>query len=132
MYEMKKVTSVKQEILPYNDKMKEKFLMINKDLFYTGLSVEEIIVYAYLKDKRALSQLKANQGDFTYCDYIENDVFCVVSNQELMDFMKIKGKPKIINIKKNLENMGLIKQVRQFDNSNKIFVYDYDYEHIEK
>ena len=67
-----------------------------------------------------------------YLDFDEQDIFCVVSNQELMNFMKIKGKQKIVGIKKRLEELGLIKQVRQFDNSNKIYVYDYQIENIEK
>ena len=46
--------------------------------------------------------------------------------------MKIKGKQKIVGIKKRLEELGLIKQERQFDNSNKIYVYDYQIENIEK
>lgn len=128
MLEMTKTTTLKKETEPYHESMMEKFLIINKDLFYTGLSVEEILVYAYLKDKRELSVSKVKQGSVKYYDDKEEDVYCVVSNQELMSFMKIKGKPKIIGIKKKLEDLGLIKQVRQFDNSNKIFIYDYKVE----
>lgn len=125
---MTKTATLKKEIEPYHESMMEKFLIINKDLFYTGLSVEEILVYAYLKDKRELSVSKVREGSIKYYDDKEEDVYCVVSNQELMNFMKIKGKPKIIGIKKKLEDLGLIKQVRQFDNSNKIFIYDYKVE----
>lgn len=128
MLEMTKTATLKKEIEPYHESMMEKFLIINKDLFYTGLSVEEILVYAYLKDKRELSASKVREGSIKYYDDKEEDVYCVVSNQELMNFMKIKGKPKIIGIKKKLEDLGLIKQVRQFDNSNKIFIYDYKVE----
>lgn len=128
MLEMTKTATLKKEIEPYHESMMEKFLIINKDLFYTGLSVEEILVYAYLKDKRELSVSKVREGSIKYYDDKEEDVYCVVSNQELMNFMKIKGKPKIIGIKKKLEDLGLIKQVRQFDNSNKIFIYDYKVE----
>ena len=106
--------------------------MINKELFYTGLSVDEILVYAYLRDKRDLSLNTWEKGDLRYLDFDEQDIFCVVSNQELMNFMKIKGKQKIVGIKKKLEDLGLIKQERQFDNSNKIYVYDYEIENIEK
>ena len=128
MLEMTKTATLKKEIEPYHESMMEKFLIINKDLFYTGLSVEEILVYAYLKDKRELSVSKVREGSIKYYDDKEEDVYCVVSNQELMNFMKIKGKPKIIGIKKKLEDLGLIKQVKQFDNSNKIFIYDYKVE----
>ncbi|HSQ90165.1 hypothetical protein [Romboutsia sp.] len=132
MYEIRKNTTLKQTILPYHESMKKKYFMLHKELFYTDMSVDEILVYAYLVDKRNLSQFKADNDDLTYVCFEENDVYIVVSNQELMDFMKIKGKPKIIAIKKMLEDRGLIKQVRQFDNSNKIYVYDYEFESIEK
>lgn len=132
MYTIKKSAILKQTTIPHHDSMKEKFLMINKELFYTGLSVDEILVYAYLRDKRDLSLSTWEKGDLRYLDFDEQDIFCVVSNQELMNFMKIKGKQKIVGIKKRLEELGLIKQERQFDNSNKIYVYDYQIENIEK
>ena len=132
MYTIKKSATLKQVSIPHHDSMKEKFLMINKELFYTGLSVDEILVYAYLRDKRDLSLNTWEKGDLRYLDFDEQDIFCVVSNQELMNFMKIKGKQKIVGIKKKLEDLGLIKQERQFDNSNKIYVYDYEIENIKK
>lgn len=125
-------TTLKQTIIPQNDKMLEKFLKIHKNLFYTDLTTDEILVYAYLRDKRELSVYKKNNGDTRYFDTISCDFFCLASNQELMNFMKIKGTQKILRIKKNLEINGLIKQERQFDNTNKIFVYDYNFESVEK
>ena len=80
---------------------------------------QEILVYSYLKDKIELSKSNSDFYDLNELKY-----YCVVSNQELMDFIQC-GKTKIIQIKNNLEKIGLIKQVRQMDKSNKIFVNDY-------
>lgn len=103
----------------HHESMEKGFLIIPKDLLYTELTLLEVLVYSYLKDKIELSKKNSNFFDIERMEY-----YCVVSNQELMDFIEC-GKTKTIQIKNNLEKKGLIKQVRQMDKSNKIFVYDY-------
>ena len=103
----------------HHESMEKGFLIVQKDLLYSELQILEILVYSYLKDKTELSK-----GNSNFYDLEELKHYCVVSNQELMDFIGC-GKTKIIQIKNKLEELGLIKQVRQLDKSNKIFVNDY-------
>lgn len=103
----------------HHESMEKGFLIIQKELLFTDLTILEILVYSYLKDKIELSKSNSDFYDLNELKY-----YCVVSNQELMDFIQC-GKTKIIQIKNNLEKIGLIKQVRQMDKSNKIFVNDY-------
>ena len=103
----------------HHESMEKGFLIIQKELLFTDLTILEILVYSYLKDKIELSKSNSDFYDLNELKY-----YCVVSNQELMDFIQY-NKTKIIQIKNNLEKIGLIKQVRQMDKSNKIFVNDY-------
>ena len=103
----------------HHESMEKGFLIIQKELLFTDLTILEILVYSYLKDKIELSKSNSDFYDLNELKY-----YWVDSNQELMDFIQC-GKTKIIQIKNNLEKIGLIKQVRQMDKSNKIFVNDY-------
>lgn len=110
---------IKQEKKPYHENMAKGFLIIQKDLLYSELSILETITYSYIKDKIELSK-----GNSDFFDFDENKYFCIIPNIELMQILGC-GKTKLIEIKNKLENKGLIKQVRQLDKSNKIFANDY-------
>lgn len=113
------VVDIKKTKNAHHESMEKGFLKVQKDLLYSELSLLEVLVYSYLVDKVELSKTNSNFFDLEIGKY-----YCVASNQELMDFTGC-GKTKIIQIKNTLESKGLIKQVRQLDKSNKIFVNDY-------
>ena len=103
----------------------KKIYLSKKLMEEEDLSIREKCIYIYKKNvcaKKNKKKLSKSNSDFY--DLNELKYYCVVSNQELMDFIQC-GKTKIIQIKNNLEKIGLIKQIRQMDKSNKIFVNDY-------
>lgn len=100
------------------------FLKIPKQLLYCKeLTMEECVLYAYLLDKRMLSEL-TNHTEGTYGKFSdERGVFCTVSVDELSKILRC-GKDKVNKMKKKLRKIGLIEERRQLAGSNKIYVYD--------
>lgn len=100
------------------------FLKIPKQmLFCKDLTIEECVLYAYLLDKRALSEL-TNQTEGTIGKFKdERGVFCNASIDELSKVLRC-GKDKINKMKKKLKKYNLIEEKRQIVGSNKIYVYD--------
>ena len=109
------------------DKMKQTtqlFLKIPKRLlFCKELTIEECVLYAYLLDKRALSE-QTNHTEGTIGKFMdEKGIFCNASVNELSKVLRC-GKDKINKMKKKLKQLGLIEEKRQIAGSNKIYVYD--------
>ncbi len=100
------------------------FLKIPKKLLFSNeLTAEECILYAYLLDKRKLSEHTMLTSPGKFKD--QYGIFCNASVEELCVAMKCK-KDKIIKMKKKLKDVGLIKERRQLVGSNKIYVSDVD------
>lgn len=100
------------------------FLKVPKKLLFSNeLTAEECVLYAYLLDKRKLSEhtIMTSKGDFVD----QYGIFCKASVEELCAVMKC-SKDKIIKMKKKLKDVGLIKERRQIVGSNKIYVSDVD------
>ena len=100
------------------------FLQVPKALLYShDLSIDECILYAYLLDKRKLSEF-TNQTEGTRGKFLDDKgVFCNASVDELTKILRC-GKDKIVKIKKKLKDLKLIEERRQLAGSNKIYVYD--------
>ena len=100
------------------------FLKVPKALLYCSqISIEECILYAYLLDKRALSEM-TNQTEGTRGKFLDSKgVFCNASVDELSKVLRC-GKDKINKMKKTLKSLGLVDEKRQLAGSNKIYVYD--------
>lgn len=100
------------------------FLKIPKKLLYSNeLTMEECVLYAYLLDKRMLSEHTMLTSPGKFKD--QYGIFCNASIEELCTIMKC-GKDKINKMKKKLKDVGLIKERRQLVGSNKIYVGDVD------
>ena len=100
------------------------FLKVPKKLLFSNeLTAEECILYAYLLDKRKLSEhtMLTDPGKFRD----QYGIFCNASVEELCALMKC-SKDKIIKMKKKLKDIGLIKERRQIVGSNRIYVSDVD------
>lgn len=94
---------------------------------YKGLTMKEGIevslLYSYLLDLRTLSEKTTENGlDFrTFKD--EDGYYCVASYQKIIDELGIK-EHALRRAKKRLKELGLIKEKRQLQGGNKIYVYD--------
>lgn len=96
---------------------------INEIIFNNEMNIEERVLYAYLLNEKAMQKASVEHGYLKIEDVTEDgEYYTIHSNQELMNLLKC-GKTKLIKIKKQLENKGLLKQKRVLDGSNKYFTY---------
>lgn len=92
------------------------------------MTIEERILYAFLKRERAYKQSLVGYGLTKYEDTTENGLyFTIHSNQELQELLGC-SKNKLIRVKKSLEEKGLLIQKRTLDGSNKYFTFNKEVE----
>lgn len=97
---------------------------IEEIIFNKSMTIEERVLYAFLKTERAYKQSAVDYGYIKAEETTENGLYYTIhSNQELMDLLGC-GKSKLIRIKKNLEKKGLLKQKRMLDGYNKYFTFN--------
>lgn len=86
-----------------------------------GLEVAGL--YGYLVDKRSLS-IKTTRDSEKKENYLDNlGFYCVVTYEELEEELRMT-EYKIKKNKRILRDLGLITEVRQLDEGNKIYVWD--------
>lgn len=92
-----------------NKEYSEKYYQLQKVLLhgnqYKGLKTQDCIAYAVLKERLNYS-IKNNWVDE------DGDIYFVFTNVKLAEILKVSTKT-VTQIKKNLENHGLLKQVPQ-------------------
>ena len=86
-----------------------------------GLEVAGL--YGYFLDKRNLSYKKTMDKDDKSNFIDEDGIYSCISYKELMDELNMT-EYKIKKCKKILRDIGLTKEKRQMDDSNKIYTYD--------
>jgi len=97
------------------------FLMYKVLVKKYGLEVAGL--YGYLLDQRKLSYDKTmdKKNDYNFID--EDGIFSLTSYEELEEELCMT-EYKIKKCKKILRDIGLIKEKRQMNGSNKIYTYD--------
>ncbi|EHS25232.1 TPA: replication initiator protein A [Staphylococcus aureus] len=98
---------------------RERFYQLPKVFFtnpnYTKLSNDAKIAYAILRDRLELS-IKNNWVDD------DNAIYFIFSNENLENILNV-SKPKVIKIKKELENLNLLEQKRLgLNKPNKLYL----------
>ncbi|HDF8469568.1 TPA: replication initiator protein A [Staphylococcus aureus] len=101
------------------ENFRERFYQLPKVFFtnpnYQKLSNDAKIAYAILRDRLELS-IKNNWIDE------ENAIFFIYTNENLMSILNL-GKNKVINVKKELEEVNLLEQKRQgLNKPNKLYL----------
>lgn len=78
---------------------------------YKDLSINAKLLYAFLSDKKALSERHAENEYTSFAD--ENgSVYCIYDNQDIAIDLNISV-PTVIRIKKELKDIGLLEEVQQ-------------------
>lgn len=107
----------------------ETFLPIPKCLIYTEkyreLDAKAAFLYGLLRDKYKLSERttksqQENEKPLTYVDS-EGYIYCIFDNAEIEFTLKI-SEPIAIKLKKQLQEVGLLAEVRQKHGANRIYV----------
>jgi hypothetical protein len=106
----------------------ERFYKIPKALFefekYLNMKIEAKMAYAILKDRFELS-IKNGWTDK------ENHVFLIYTNTDLVELLGF-SEPKVIRIKKELEDYGLLEQVRQgLNKPNLLYLGNVEIENVQ-
>lgn len=99
----------------------QNFYMLHKALFvnekYKKLSDSAKVTYAILNDRVSLS-IKNNWIDDN------GDIYFIFTNESLQDILD-KSKNTITKIKKELQEVGLLEQIRTgFNRPNKLYLHD--------
>lgn len=90
----------------------------------TNMTLEERVLYAFLLTQRTYIKNAVHHKMMSEDDTIEDGLYYTVhSNQQLQDLLGC-SKSKLIRVKKELENKGLLKQKRTLDGSNKYFTFN--------
>lgn len=102
--------------------MNKKYNSIEEIMLDTELSIDERALCVFLDLRKTWLEEKERELDVNIQRDEKYNQYLVITNQEMMDYMKIKGTQKIVSLKKGLEKRGLLRQLRQFDNSNRYYL----------
>ena len=88
------------------------------------MTIEERVLYAFLLSERAYKQNAVEYEIMDFENVTEGGLYYTThTNQELMDLLGC-SKPKLIRVKRKLEERGLLIQKRTLDGSNKYFTFN--------
>jgi hypothetical protein len=100
----------------------QKYCRLYKDLL-KKYGFELSGFYGYLLDMRSLSENTTTSSENNKSFIDEDGVYCVLSYEKITEDTNLT-EHKIKKYKKQLTQMGLMKEKRQLTGGNKIYVYD--------
>lgn len=105
-----------------NVQVSQKYCRLYKDLL-KKYGFELAGFYGYLLDMRSLSEVTTLNSENNRSFLDEEGIYCVLSYDKITEDTNLT-EHKIKKYKKQLTQMGLIKEKRQLTGGNKIYVYD--------
>lgn len=97
------------------------FTVSEYDLRKTNLSLEAIILDAFIREEIMMHKLSHDYGYTENVNKDEDGIYVIITNQTMKDLLRIKSTQKLVKVKRELEEIGYIKQKRTLDNSNKYY-----------